>query len=236
MTDQLPPPLVGCLICHTEGTTSLLEGRRFLSFGSDAPILDCTHCQSSAFFDWNEEQPEYWRIKYRKIPPPYLYAWSLFNGAGWVESEQALELSTQVYVQRKRLEQTRNGDLSWLKPTRLSPPPPLMSPIEWVYLEFLSITYNETKQTGLLSRTPNASILDTGRFYVTDGKIHLLGQRRDRSHRLSDVRAVEFHNQAWYVHIAGEKPHHYQGYAQDGILDAELITAIITTLKNSVKE
>lgn len=236
MTDQSPPPLVGCLICHTEGTTSLLEGRRFLSFGSDSPILECSNCQSSAFLDWNEERPDYWRIKYRKIQPPNYHAALVFINAGWIEAEQALEFSTEIYVHRKRLEQTREGDLSWLKPHRLSPPPPLMSPIEWVYLEIPSITYNETKQTGLLSRIPNANLLDTGKFYVTDTKIHLLGQRRDRSHRLSDIRSVEFHGQAWYVHLQGEKPHHYHGYAPIGLMDAELTTAVITALKNSAKE
>lgn len=236
MTDQSPPPLTGCLVCHTEGTTSLLEGRRFLAFGEQFPILECSHCQSSAFLDWDEEKPEFWRIKYRKIPAQYHYAALLFGSAGWVESEQAVELSTQIYIHRKRLEQTRSGDLSWLKPTRLSPPPPLMSLIETVYLEIPSISYVETKQTGLLSRSRDGAILDTGKFYVTDSKIHLLGQRRDRSHKLADIRLVEFQGVSWYVHITGDRPHHYHGYAQDGILDAELIAAIITALKDSTKE
>jgi hypothetical protein len=235
MTEQLLPPLVGCLVCHSEGTTSLLEGRRILGFGSEFPLLECTRCQSTALLDWAEDRPEYWRIKYRKIPSQYSFAVQGF-GHEWLESEQALEISTQVYIHRKRLDQTHSGDLSWLKPTRLMPPPPLMSPIEWVYLEIPSISYCETRQTGLLSRNKDANILDTGKFYVTDSKIHLLGQRRDRSHRLTDIQRLEFAGQSWYVHIDGESPHHYHGYSQDGILDAELIIAVITTLKSSVAE
>ncbi|MBZ0309175.1 MAG: hypothetical protein K8I82_24130 [Anaerolineae bacterium] len=235
MTEKNPPPLVGCLVCHSEGTTSLLEGRRFLGLGADFPVLECSACQSSAFLDWDESQPEHWRVKYRKISAAYAYAAQVFDNE-WVEAEQAVELSTLIYVHRKRLEQTHSGDLSWLKPTRLMPPPPLMSPIEWVYLEIPSISYCETRQVGLLTRSKDANILDTGKFYVTDTKIHLLGQRRDRSHRLTDIRQIEFEGVSWYIHMNGERPYHYHGYSQDGILDSELIAAVITTLKKSVKE
>jgi hypothetical protein len=138
-----------------------------------------------------------------------------------------MDLSLQCYYQRQRLHQCEAGDLSWLAATRLSPPPPLMSPDEIVFLTLKPATYRERVPTRL--RPQRHLILDSGTFYVTNTKVHLLGQRRDRSHRLSEVAEVSFHANTWQIHLT-DQPHFYQGEGQVGVMDAELISAILKAM------
>jgi hypothetical protein len=129
------------------------------------------------------------------------------------------------------MQQVMDGDLGWLKPGRLSPPPPLMSAKEVVYLALKPVTYYETGTSRIPWFGRRDAELDTGTMYATDSKLHLLGQRRDRSHRLTEVQDVQYKGGVWTVQTAaGEKPHHYQGRALSGSLDAELITAVIDLL------
>jgi len=235
-----PPPMVGCLVCHTEGMLNLVEkqNRRFPAFlplfGADYPELLCEHCGSAALFDWNGER---WRIKYRRISRQhYAFAALCFLNAGWLGADDALDISTQVYVQRQRLKQTLSGDLAWLKPARLAPPPPLMSAEEKVFLTLKPVTYYETSKSpaGLPWFGAKDVALDSGTCYITDSKIHLLGQRRDRSHRLSEISGTDHANGIWRIHILiSDIPHHYQGSGQATNLDAELIATVVEILRGS---
>lgn len=235
----LPPPLVGCLICHTEGTLTRSEGRRVLGLGTDHPVITCTRCGAVATLDWEEAQPETWRIRYRKIPrtTPYEYAVLRFGKSGWIEAEEALTASTDVYIQRERLQQVQRGKLKWLKPAQLTPPPPLMSGDEVVYFSFKPVTYAKTAPPGLFSFARESSVLDTGTFYLTDSKVHLLGQRRDRSHRLGEIARLHHDEQGWEIHVGnGDDLHHYRGQFQDGIFNGELVIAIVEALKRLAKD
>jgi hypothetical protein len=236
MSATAPAPLLGCLICHAENTLTLTESRQFLSPpGGKFPLLVCGNCQSIALFDGNAENPDEWRIRYRKISKDvvYNYARYQFGRRRWLDSEEALELSTDVYVQRQRMNQVLDGDLSWLKPGRLSPPPPLMSAREVVYLALKPVTYCETGSSRIPGFGRRDVELDTGTLYVTDTKLHLLGQRRDRSHRLTEVHRVQYKGGMWMVHTVA---HHYQGLALSGSLDAELIAAVIDVLVYNAHE
>jgi hypothetical protein len=223
----LPPPLIGCLVCHVEGELTLSESRRFPGVASH-PIVTCDHCGSVALLDYDENKPDDWRIRYRKIPTDYPYAAWRLGRAGWLDADAALDLSTEVFVQRQRLQQTLGGDLAWLKPSRLTPPPPLMTADETVYLSLKPVSYCETSARRLPLLGNSDIILDSGTLYVTDSKIHLLGQRRDRSQRLSEVRHVDYEGDVWRLHVA--PPHYYKGFGQVGALDAELVTAIVQAL------
>ena len=236
---KLPPPLVGCLICHSEGTLIRSEGRRVLNIGSDHPVVTCSKCGAVATLDWTETEPDQWQIRYRKIPrfAPYSYAVQRFGKPGWLESEDALDASTDVYIQRERLQQVQRGELKWLKPAQLTPPPPLMNADEVVYLAIKPVTYAKTAPPGLFSFTRESNILDTGTFYLTDSKVHLLGQRRDRSHRLAEISRLTHDEHGWEIHVgSGDDLHHYRGQYQDGILNGELIIAIVEVLKQSARE
>jgi hypothetical protein len=238
MSDSAPAPLLGCLICHAENTLTLTESRQLLP-GGKYPLLVCSKCESTARFDANPDNPDDWRIRYNKISSDILYNFARysFKRRGWLHSEEALSLSTDVYIQRQRLNQVTEGDLSWLKPGRLSPPPPLMSAREVVYLALKPVTYYETGKTRIPGMGRRDVELDTGTLYATGTKLHLLGQRRDRSHRLTEVRDVQYRGGMWTIHtVAGEQPHHYQGLANSGSLDAELIAAVIDLLVYNAHE
>jgi hypothetical protein len=190
-----------------------------------------------ATLDWQAGQSD-WRIRYQSISPDSLYhhARLRFGQTGWLASDEALDLSTAVYVHRQRLFQVTTGDLTWLKPRRLDPPPPLMKADEEVYLTLKATTFGEL----IPSRLPTlladkVTSLDTGTFYLTDQKIHLLGQRRDRSHRLSEIRQASFKGDLWRVELSGvgQDNHLYQGMGLADPLDAQLIVAIIQQLVGS---
>lgn len=224
-----PAPLLGCLICHEEGLLSLSEGRKILGMGGDYELLTCGNCGAVALWDGGDN----WRIRYRKIPTqaPYSYAAHQFGRAGWLRSDDALDMSTEVYVHRQRVAQARQGELGWLKPNRLNPPPPLMSADEVVFLSLKPVIYCETNLGGFLSRSRDGTVLDTGTLCITDSKIHLLG-RRDRSHRLTEIRGLEQEGENWYIHVdMEENPHHYRGGHGEGFMDAELVIAIIEALR-----
>jgi hypothetical protein len=228
----LPPPLLGCLICHAEGTLDLIENNR--RFGSQYPTLSCTNCGSTALLDWKEGQGEVWRIRYRKISRefPYAFAAKTFLDANWLDSEEAIQHSTTVYIQGQRLKQIMAGDLQWLKPAPLNPPPPLMSMNEVVYLTLKPVSYCESAETRIPFMRRKESMIDTGTFYVTDSKIHLLGQRRDRSHRLAEIVDVTYDRDTWFVYLdIGGASHYYRGLSLPQ-LDVELIAGIINVLRS----
>jgi hypothetical protein len=227
------PPLLGCLYCHTEGATVLSPGRRFLGFGGDYPILTCSHCDSVALLDYDPEDPQDWRIRYRRVnrAPRYYYVAIYLGKAGWLSAQKALAASTNGYVQRTRVQQTRAGDLSWLQPAALHPPPPLMGVEEVVYLTLRAVTFQEAPPPGLLVRADQGTVLDSGKFYVTDQKLHLLGQRRDWSHRLSEIHRLEYDDQAWTVVLnTPGQPQQYRGVNAFDQFDPQLVAAVVEAL------
>lgn len=232
MTDpDLPAPLLGCLYCHSEGTTSLAEGRKILGFGSGLPTITCRHCGSVALFQAGpDSDPGAWRIRYKKVnrAPRYYYAMTTLGSAGWLDADEALTISRNGYVQRQRVLQAQRGDLAWLSPASLDPPPPLMSPDELVFLSIDPVTLQQSGRGGGLSQDEQ-TVLDSGRFYLTDRKIHLLGHRRDWSHRLSDIQNVEHTDEYWRIYLSGSNQH-YQGANHPDQIDAQLFTAILKAL------
>jgi hypothetical protein len=227
------PPLLGCLYCHAEGATTLSPGRRFLGFGGDYPVLTCSHCASVALLDYDPEDSQNWRIRYRRVnrAPRYYYVAIYLGKAGWLSAQKALAASRSGYVQRARVQQAKAGDLSWLQPAPLNPPPPFMGGEEVVYLTLRAVTFQEAPPSGLLVRADQGAVLDSGKFYVTDQKMHLLGQRRDWSHRLRDVQKVAFDDRAWTIVLnTPGQPQQYRGPNVLDQFDPQLVAAVVETL------
>jgi len=227
-----PEPLIGCLVCHQEGTIELVSpSQRVLNIGDNYPRLICQSCQSVAIFDGDEDDGDIqWRIRYKTVGDSsvtYDYAKRKLKPSLWHQDDDALELSRDIYTQRYRIQQLQNKDFEWLRPETLNPPPPLMRPDETVYLTLKSVSYCEEQPTqlGLFKKAPE--ILDTGICYITDSKVHLLGQRRDRSHKLSEIQA-EYKDDIWYARIA-DNSLYYTGFSQSK-LDAEVIVTIFKVL------
>jgi hypothetical protein len=225
-------PLQGCLYCHAEGSTSLTEKKKFFGLGSDFPVLKCSQCGATALFDANGGG-ENWRICYRRVSrAPRFYFVAIHLGkAGWLSASNALAISTAGYVQRTRVQQARMGHFDWLYPTTLNPPPPLMSVDELIFLMLKGVTYQQAPPSGFLVRADQGMVLDSGKFYVTDQKLHLLGQRRDWSHRLSDIHNVKYDNESWtvYLNVSGQL-HQYRGLNAPDQYDAQVIAVTIETL------
>lgn len=229
----LPPPLEGCLYCHSESSTALIEPRRFLGFGGLWPLLKCKHCGSVAQIDLAEDSVTDWRIRYRRVnhSPRYYYVRLRFGKAGWLSASQALHLSTEGYVQRRRVQQAEEGDLGWLQLVHLQPPPPLMSSEESIFLSLRAVTYQEAPPAGLFVRPEQGKILDSGKFYVTDEKLYLLGQRRDWAHSLHEIEKVEYNESTWIVYLNhGGELYQYRGVNVSDQFDAQLVAAIIQAL------
>ncbi len=228
------PPLQGCLCCHQEDGMVLSESRKILGMGSDYPVLKCSFCGSVALLDVNSGAEDNWRIRYRRVnPAPEFYYVALhFGAAGWLRARDALTISTNGFVQRERLQQVARGDLRWLKPAPLNPPPPLMDSREMVYLSLRGVTFQETPPSGLFARPDGGAVLDSGKFYVTGQKLHLLGQRRDWTHPLGAVAAVDYDDRAWVIVIddAGESQQ-YRGLNSSDQYDAQLVAAVVGALR-----
>jgi hypothetical protein len=236
--DDLPPPLLGCLFCHVEGGMSLNEPRKILGIGGNFPILTCSHCGSTALFDFGDiEADTRWRIRYRRFNQErhYYYAGLYLGKGGWLDADDAIDISTRAYIQRQRVRQSRQGDLYWLKPAPLSPPPPLMNPHENVYMAFQHVTYYQG-QPNRFSAQANANSLDSGSFFVTDAKIHLLGHRRDWSYSLSEIESVEYNQRAWVIHLRTSSgvPEYFSGENHPSELDAQLVAAVLQSLRGDI--
>ncbi len=232
MTDivQVPAPIQGCLYCHTEGSITVAESRKILGFGSGLPTLTCSSCGSVALFESGPD-PDTWRIRYKNInkSPRFYYVMLYLGRAGWLTADQALEASRNGYVQRQRIQQAQHGDFSWLRPSPLTPPPPLMSVDELVYLMVNPATFQQAMRAGSVLGQGEENVLDSGKFYVTDRKLHLLGHRRDWSHKLSDIRRVEHTDDYWRIYV-GESEQHYQGANMPDQIDAQLFTTVVKML------
>jgi len=218
---------------------TLSESRKLLGIvglGSSLPTLTCTECHSVALFDAGSDS-ESWRIKYKSVnrSPRFYYVLIHLGQAGWLAADQALEISLNGYVQRQRIQQVQRGDFSWLRLYTLESPPPLMSHDEVIYLSAEEATFQQTpRSTGVLTQG-DETVLDSGKFYVTDYKLHLLGQRRDWAHRLSDIQRVEHTDQYWRIYV-GETGQHYQGMNSFNQMDAQLFATVVKSLWKNNRE
>jgi hypothetical protein len=233
MTDnatEVPAPLQGCLYCHEEGRITVAEGRKILGFGEGLPTLTCGGCASVAVFQPGPDA-DTWRIRYKNYNKSarFYYVMLYLGNAGWMSADQALEASRNGYVQRQRVQQVQSGDLEWLHPYSLDPLPQLMSPDESVYLSSTVATFQQAMRAGRVLAQGEENVLDSGRFFVTDRKLHLLGQRRDWSHKLTDIQRVEHTENYWRIYV-GDSEQHYQGSNLPQEMDAQLFTTIVKQL------
>lgn len=228
-----PPPLQGCLFCHTEQSTFLVEGRRLFGMGNNYPVLRCSHCGSAALFDDGGDEPDRWRIHYRRVnrADAYYYVADRLGKAGWLSARDALRISQDGFVQRKRVQQAHLGDLDWLQPAPMNPPPPFVETDEVLFLALRAVSYQEGSLPGLWSRFGPRTVLDSGKFYVTDRSLHLMGQRKTWSHSLAEVQRVVFNHRMWLVDIAaGSQIYQYQGANLTDQYDPQLVAAVIRSL------
>jgi hypothetical protein len=86
---------------------------------------------------------------------------------------------------------------------------------------------------GMFNIPRDDNLLDSGTFYLTDNKLHLLGQHRDRSNRLSEVTKLDYNARGWTIILEGaQEANFYQGeYPDDPLIDGEMLEAIIHALQ-----
>jgi hypothetical protein len=152
--------------------------------------------------------------------------------AGWLDAATAMDLSRRGFIQRHRLQQAQYGDLSWLGPHKVDPPPPLMSPSETLYMQYNPVTLARSPSGGRLAAVlarGEGIVQDTGKLFVTDLKVHLLGQARDWSHKLNEISRVDYNERFWRLYMA-ETGQYYQGLNAVGQIDAQLFTVVVQHL------
>lgn len=199
-TPDLPAPLIGCLYCHAEGTITEYAPRQWLGWGAEFPRLVCSRCKAVALID--SQQAGNWRIAYQRFNKrrQYFYAAQILGQAGWIEADQALDLSTKIYIQRQRVQQAQQSDLSWLKPLDVIIPNNPNAGA--VYLKFAHV---DLYQDG----NPDDQPLDTGSFFITYTTIHLLGRDRDWSYPLTQIDNVDYSGSGWKIHLATKETKRY---------------------------
>jgi hypothetical protein len=173
-----------------------------------------------------------WRIRYRKYnhEREYYFAALRLGKAGWLNAEEALQFSIMAYVQRQRVLQSQRGDLAWLRPVELNPAPPIVPSNETIFLTFRHVTLRQG-QGGRFSRADD-NIQDSGAFYITHTSLHLLGQKRNWSYQLADIRKVDYDDEAWVVYLKhSETNEYFRGENHPDITDAQLVANIIQALR-----
>lgn len=227
------PPVQGCLFCHSEGAVSIESGRSRLVRSDSFPVIKCSHCGAVAELDALPERDE-WRIRYRKVSHAdrYYYVAQQFGGGEWLDQGAALQISTNGYVQRQRVRQTAEGDLSWLAPLALDPLPPFIDPGETVWLELRGVTLARVAPQTWIFRSGQSEIIDSGKLYGTDLKLHLLGQRRDWSIAWLDVLGSSYDAGMWQIRVEGDdQPRVLSAQHASNEMDPQLITAIVEHLR-----
>jgi hypothetical protein len=230
----LLPPLEGCLYCHAEGSVSLGERRGLLTRKVSPPVIRCDNCGAVALLDiFDDQVADGWRIQYKWVKRiPDFYYVALYLGEGeWLSAREALDISTDGYVQRQRVRQTKAGDLSWLHPLSLNPPPPLMNVTEHVYVALRGVTFREASPLNKWIKAIRGPVLDSGKFYITEENVHLLGQRRDWSYPLEDICAVDYSAKGWFGYFGDSQGYRvFQGTNLPEQMDAQLVAAVMRTL------
>lgn len=229
------PPVQGCLYCHSEGAVSVEAGRGRLPRTDSATLLKCSHCGSVAELEAGPGDPQgSWRIRYRKVnqAPRYYFVARRFGAGDWLDRAQALQASTNGYVQRQRVRQTAEGDLSWLAPLALDPAPPFIVEGETVFLDLRAVTLSVLAPQTWIFRSGQDELLDSGKLYVTDRKLHLLGQRRDWSVSWADVLDSGYDAEHWHIRAAGdERTRRFSAQRLSNEMDPQLIVTIVEHLR-----
>ncbi len=222
---ELAPPLIGCLVCHTEGTITEFSPQRW--WRSTFPLLKCSHCGSAAYFD---ASPEQWRIQYKHInsAPHYHYAAYLFRQKRWINEEEALEFSRQAYIQRHRLQQVEAGNLTWLTPIVLT------EAIETIHSDEEALLNIKGCQLGrriTAEEQNNTTIapVDSGTLVVTNRRLHFWGQERPWIYEWNAIRSATYKNNTWTLEF--NDTHFIEHLADQDRLDAQLFVAVINSLR-----
>lgn len=231
------PPVQGCLFCHSEGAVSVETGRSRLMRGSNLPVIRCSHCGAVAELDALPER-EVWRIRYRKVnhADRYYYVAQQFGSGEWHDQSAALQISTNGFVQRQRVRQTAEGDLSWLAPLEVDPLPPFIDQGETVWLELRGVTLARMAPQTRVFRSGQSEIIDSGKLYVTGLKLHLQGQRRDWSIAWPDVPGSRYDSDMWQIWVeSNDQPCELSAQRASNEIDPQLIIAIVERLRQRDK-
>lgn len=225
---ELPPPLVGCLYCHTEGTITEFTSRRFAR--ASYPRLVCSNCGSVALYDAGEA--DHWRISYQRVnhDARYFYAAYVFESAAWLDDDRAIDLSRDAYIQRRRVEQVKSGQLNWLqpelpddiRPSRLSPDEQILAFVERCGLKRKIEADPDT--------APSTHDVDQGPLFLTNRKMHLLGQQREWVYEYAAVINTHFEQLLWRITFSDA--HFIEHNATPKELDPQLLTAVVETLRS----
>ena len=223
---ELPPPLVGCLYCHTEGTiTEHLPGR---FSRSGLPRLVCSHCGAVASFEAADN--DQWRIQYQQVneAPPYFYAALVLKNTGWIDADTAIDLSRDAYIQRRRVEQVQAGQLNWLQPTLPDEGRPAnLSPDEHllVYIEAAQLKRKiETEEEH------TTHDVDNGALFFSNRKIHLIGQQREWAYEYAAIINTHYQPDLWRMTFSDA--HFIEHTVQSKELDAQLLIAVVEALRS----
>lgn len=230
------PPVQGCLFCHTEGAVSVEPQRAPRVRADRSLVIKCSYCGAVAQLDAAPDRPADWRIRYTKVngAARYYYVARHLGGGTWLDREDALRISTRGYVQRQRVRQASEGDLSWLSPVVLDPLPPFIVPGETIFLELRAVTLTRLAPRTWIFRAGQDELLDSGKLYVTNRKLHLLGQRRDWSVSWDDALDAGYGTDVWHLSVAGdERLRTLSAQRASNEIDPQLITAIFDLLRAS---
>lgn len=224
---ELAAPLVGCLYCHTEGTITEHFPKAWQR--SKTPRLSCGFCNSVAEFEHNTTGK--WRIKYQlcNTDELYYYAHLVFNSAGWLDEDTAIDLSTDAYVQRKRNEQVKAGQLGWLQPKLPDTRPNSITPDEHA-LVFIEAAHLKRKVTNAEDDSISIHDVDTGGLFFTDRNLHLQGKQRNWTYTYGAVVNVSYSGTAWVIRFSDD--HFIEHTATQRELNAQIIVNLVETLRS----
>ncbi len=221
---ELAPPLIGCLVCHTEGTITEFSPQRW--WRSALPLLRCNHCGAVARFDVTPQGQ--WRVQYQKIntAPHYHYAAYLFSRSKWVTEESAISYSRDAYIQRHRLQQVEAGNIGWLTPIALIDDMAL--PLDESENPLLRIAEAKLGRRVNVEDKPSPQV-DFGTLIVTDRRLHLIGQERSWIYEWNAISATAYASNTWTLDFSDT--HFIEHLADNDRIDAQLLMAIINHLR-----
>lgn len=222
---ELAAPLIGCLYCHTEGT--ITERLPYFWNRSRFPRLVCSFCGSVAEFDLDKSAGT-WRIYYHHCNSGsvYYYAYLVFQNAGWLDEDKAIDYSTNAYIQRRRNEQVRAGQLSWLQPNLPDTRPASLMPDEHTLAVIENVTLRRTVKA---EDGTTIHDVDTGNVFLTDRRLHVHGAQRDWSYEYGAVIKASYDAITWY--IAFSDNHFIEHTANKNELNAQIVVSLIETLR-----
>lgn len=220
---ELAPPLIGCLICHNEGTITEVSPQRWWRVG--LPVIRCSHCGAVARFDASNEQS--WRIQYQRLnsAPHYHHAAYLFRDAKWINEDDALDYSRDAYIQRHRLQQVEAGNISWLSPITFDDLPTTFDTAEKTFL-----TIKDAKLKRRVEDDDATSPqVDFGLLIITDRRLHIVGQERTWVYEWNAIASTNFTGNVWTLDFTDT--HFIEHQADEDQLDAQLFIAVINHLR-----